>query len=807
MVYYRYQLQAIMADLPIHSIPIDTSHLKNTSHSQAGETTATGSHLLDEKSSPIPSQVLSKSPTDIVLSLPSQSPLRVELPKDSLIASQLAIGDKVNLRLIHDKNNIILTITPQPPKSDVVLSVPISIALTDALAKQTSLPIKDELLKAHLSANSELLLGQARKLPQEKITLKVSETITIKAQLPGINALPANKTMQASLTLNNDKQLTVQFSHRPTPPSSIQILLPLQQLAASNSNVSLSCLPILNVSNVQSHIDDSSPMIQITSKLGAIDMSKPLNQLWLRHQPSSQIISALTNSLDTVNALNHHQLKAESNQLQHPQVRDKADAQAPKNDQKSEQSANVTIQTSNKADIAPKVTPPQANTSITPLPLRDLGDSNNKATAPASQSNIPTSLVSSKSPSLHVSESALPNMPKEANTSAILNEPKAPVAFNVSTKHETTPAETKINPVPNSDSAKTLKPSDLILPSKADNLTPKNSAAKQTSPETTTVGVQASHTNSNAVQTEKPTTPLSLQKLNSLISLLSAAPSNAPKQVSAPDHVINSNDTENSPDFVAAEQLKAMAQRLKTQLPAMGQLTNAAQLSHMVEQFTRFEPLSSASVNLSSLGPLASALQLMLGGRHVANGNSPSPQLLKHLSQLVKQTRGASASNLTSALQLLGNLQSFKPLEEALSNISSNIQFYQYQNAEQQQNNSSLFYFNLPTKESQVPQIEGEVEEQNASKQHGEKSWRLTLLLPCGDVDKIKVNALLTGNGVELDLTCNNQSLVERANFYKAFLANRLESLGFDKPKVTCQQGEIPTTLLKRPNQLVELMI
>jgi hypothetical protein len=226
-----------------------------------------------------------------------------------------------------------------------------------------------------------------------------------------------------------------------------------------------------------------------------------------------------------------------------------------------------------------------------------------------------------------------------------------------------------------------------------------------------------------------------------------------------------------------------------------------------VEQFTRFEPLNSASINLSSLGPLASALQLMLGGRHAAKNQPLSPQLIKHLGQLLKNTRGGIPSNLTSALQMLGNLQSFKPLEDALTNVSSNIQFYQYQNVDQQQNNQSIFYFNLPTKEPQVPQVEGEVEQQESNDPNGEKSWRLTLLLPCGDNDKIKVNALLTGNSVELDLTCNNQSLVDRANFYKNFLGSRLEALGFEKPTVSCQQGEIPATLLKRPNQLVELMI
>jgi len=916
-----------MADLPISSANIDVSTSQKVQTNPVKSLNQAAPNLASNpvQHTNIPSQVISKTPNELMLSLPNQPPLRIDLSNNADLASKLNIGDKIDITIAQDKSSVVITITRQVVKPTPELTLPLDKRLIDTLKAQTSLPPKDSVIHSHIEKNGALLLGQARRLPQEKITLKVSDNITIKEKLPGVNALPLNTTMQTSLVLGSDKQLLVEFTKRAAPTPSIQLVIPLEKLSSNNKALSLQALPISKVAHISEVLTPETKLNLENIKDAKIDMSKPLNQLWLRHQPAAKILGILSHSLQEVSTLSREQIKAELSlqmKQQPPLSITQKTSQQPPNELQNNTIKNTDTAVKNDKDGAissavPKnptdTKPPIAlnNTDSSkqplttkpeaiPLPLKDLGLLLSKQqlndlikTQPKElnpQQNISTnngeaknisntkqgigsslaattehkplsSLANASSNSLNKGEKSAdkPNdfssqMKASAAQQAtgksdaqILEKQPSPVQDNKDTqaaaKH-TLKNEVDIN-APKVLKTKTVQtpssqaviPNNVIsskndtLPSVTANLmeavTPKSvtdnvASAKQAPSKMVDVpltkgtsihGEQPEKLASQQSTTDK-TPSVSLQKLNALIGALHSSASEAkianqhtPAIQNAAPLAATGAPEASSDELVAIEQLKSLSQRLNKQLPAMSQLTNPAQLSQLVEQFSRFEPLSSASINLSSLGPLASALQLILGGRHAAQEQAMSPQLIKHLNQLMKKTRGASASNLTSALQMLGNLKSFKPLEEALTNISSNIQFYQYQNAEQQQNNQSLFYFNLPTKEPHVPQVEGEVEQQESNEQQGEKTWRLTLLLPCGESDQIKVNALLSGNGVELELTCNNQSLLERANFYKNFLASRLEALGFETPKVNCQQGEIPTTLLKRPNQLVELMV
>jgi len=177
--------------------------------------------------------------------------------------------------------------------------------------------------------------------------------------------------------------------------------------------------------------------------------------------------------------------------------------------------------------------------------------------------------------------------------------------------------------------------------------------------------------------------------------------------------------------------------------------------------------------------------------------------VLQQLHKILNK-KSKSTAALTQALQMLGNLSSLKPLEDALTSLSSHITLYQYQNLESSLNNHSLFYFTLPTREQGIDQIEGEIEQHV---EDGEKTWRLTMLLPIGEQQKIKAVVSLTSTNIALEFVCSDHQLLERANGYQQFLCERLASLGFGNTKITCSQGEIQQSLLKRPNQLVELLV
>ncbi|MGB1298870.1 MAG: hypothetical protein ACPG8A_11355, partial [Psychrobium sp.] len=836
----------------------------------------------------IPSQVIAKNESQITLSIPNAKPLVIDISQQPELAQRFAIGEKINLTIIKDDRNVIIQLSPAPTKASGQITIPASSQLLEKLTQQTSLPADVERIKAHLQKQGEINLGQARRLPKEQVQLQTTTNVTLKAPLPGVSSLPLNTTMQASLVLSKDNQLLVQFAPKQTPQQSTSLVMPLRQI---ETKLPLQQLPITNVSNL-SDVIEPAKLSSAIEKMQIVDMTKPLNQLWLRHQPSEQSIANLNNQLKQLNSFTNEQLKAELNKPSQAQVSDSA---TPK-----QQTTSLANQLS-------------ANTSqIKPLALKELANQQTQATlvskgseqlAKLSNDTQPTQPQSNQTTRSQTSNAQLqgnntqiPNTKFESTNKAelinkasqnMMPQPDKYVADKLIPPQTTTDKQTSEKQAPISNAqlapqvgdtskqslasktpplASEQQPSVVTNNAKAAEKTPlskdvsfaqdlKQATAQQALQSTAQRSAQSQQSelasnqsatnpakaasessasqptkdasdNTQPTKTEQPATAsVPLKKLNELIGLLKVSQQSAinsqtatsvsdekslsqssAMQQSLADDVEQSLKPNSKIELGAINELKNLSQRVLQQLPTMNNLTNPQQLAQVVEQFSRFEPLSTASVSLTNLGPLASALHVMLGGRHIANGQSPSPHLLKHIGQLVKQGKQPT-SHLMSALQMLGNLQSFKPLEEALTGMSANIQFYQYQNAEQQQTNQNLFYFNVPTKEQNVPQVEGEIEREHQDEKTGEKCWRLTLLLPCGQTDKVKVNALLTSQGIELDLTCNNASLLERANFYSGFLSDRLEALGFNDTKINCTEGEIPTTLVKRPNQLVELMI
>jgi hypothetical protein len=317
-----------------------------------------------------------------------------------------------------------------------------------------------------------------------------------------------------------------------------------------------------------------------------------------------------------------------------------------------------------------------------------------------------------------------------------------------------------------------------------------------------------------ASATSEPITPkniaggnLSLQKLNALLASLKTSPSVQTTSAQLPP---DSKPPE--PAFDAITKIQNLTKQLQHSLPGMRQLTSAPMLPNLIEQFVRFDPLAPASINLSSLGSLAGALQLLLGGRSALTSQSPStnalsPELATQLKKIVQQGKAPNKTNLLQSLAQLGNFSALKSLEETLTSLSGHLQLYQYQSQEQSTNNQQMFYFTLPTSESTLPQVEGQIEQQPDPDDLERKTWQLTLLLPIGASDKLKASAKLQGKNVEIKLLSNSEEIVQKAQFFTDFLSQRLISLGLTTTNISCKQAELPKSLLKRPNQLVELMI
>jgi len=309
-------------------------------------------------------------------------------------------------------------------------------------------------------------------------------------------------------------------------------------------------------------------------------------------------------------------------------------------------------------------------------------------------------------------------------------------------------------------------------------------------------------TSAVAEQNQPLKSHFSLQKINALLSSIKTPN----MQVTASPAESPANKTI-EPTFQAIEKLQSLTKQLQHALPNMQQLTTAPLLPNLIEQFVRFDPLSPASINLTSIGSLAGAIQLLLGARAASSSAPPGPVLTAQLKKILNQNKQSSKQNLLQNLAMLGQHTSVKSLEETLVSLSGHIQLYQYQSQEQSSTNQQIFYFTLPTSESSIPQVEGQIEQQSDPDEPESKSWKLTLLLPVGNTDKLQACAKLQGNNVEIELTSNNNEMVNKAEFFTDFLRRRLETLGLTANNINCTHAQLPKSLLQRPNQLVELII
>ena len=173
----------------------------------------------------------------------------------------------------------------------------------------------------------------------------------------------------------------------------------------------------------------------------------------------------------------------------------------------------------------------------------------------------------------------------------------------------------------------------------------------------------------------------------------------------------SSND---SPLIQPANTLAGLLRQLQHNLPDMQALTTAERISPLLQQMMQFNPMHPASINLGALGPLAAALQLMLGAKQLAHGDAPlSPELMQHLSKILQgPKKGGPGAASSQGLQMLAMLGAADKLTETLSNLAGNIRLYQYSAQEQSSPQQQVYYFALPTSDSQLPQVEGQLEQQ-----------------------------------------------------------------------------------------------
>jgi len=489
--------------------------------------------------------------------------------------------------------------------------------------------------------------------------------------------------------------------------------------------------------------------------------------------------------------------------------------------------ANIYKAVSNELKTAATIDKPLSNELKTPATI-DKAVSTELKTPANIDKNVPNEL---KTPANI--DKAVPNEIKTPATidKAVSNEIKTPATIDKAVSHElktlasteksfpnvlkSTTSELLANKLPQHQSPPLGRsPGNLVqnaTPSQPANPSIANSP-EDTSPElmpkrppstsgaNDTLNTPPNQSETKTAQLSKPS--LSLQKLSSLLATLQQHHSMVPaKELST----TSTTDSDELSRLEAIEQFKQLVHTVPQQLPSMSQLVNPAQLAHTIAQFSTFVPLAASSINLSSLGPLAGALQLILGARGAGSSVGLSPAMQQQMSKLINKKAKPNPA-LLQALQLLGTLSNLKPLEDALTSLSSHITLYQYQNLESNLNNHQLFYFTLPTREQGVDQIEGEIEHQQETSD-GEKSWRLTLLLPIGDGQKLKAIAVLASQNVTLEFVCSDAVLLDIANSYQQFLADRLLSLGFNQAEINCRHAPIEKSLLKRPNQLVELVV
>ena len=666
-----------------------------------------------EKMAHFNSQVLAVTPQTMTISVPGQSALTIDI-SDNKALQQYQSGQTIKVAIEYVENRQInVAITKVIPAENTTIEVPLSRDLATKLANYAMLPNNQSEQLQFIVKNSPLAIGQARRLPQEMIKLVTTGHQNISAALPQSSTVPLNKTFQLHLIVDKSGQAIISFSELIKPQSTVIVSNSLVQLAKHATSLEIKTLITSNITGNNSISKNSS--FDITT--AKIDMSLPQNQLWLRHQPLSQLMTQLNIAIKDLTLIN-----------------------TPATPQTAAQT--VVPQTATQQTAAPQTPMPQTAAPQTAAPQ--------------------TAAPQTAAPQTAAPQTAMPQ------TAA------APAA---------TPSPTS-----------SQNPIQL-------NLDPKPQVQQEG------VSQKSSHSNN-----------LSSQKLSILLSHL--AHSKQTTQTSKKPEVTIEPATKSPPSDEAIQKIQSLMKQLQHSLPNMKQLTTAPSLPNLIEQFVRFDPLAPSAINTSSLGSLASAIQLLLGGRianatiaqHSTNGKD-DPNISSGLSsQLIKimknsKGKGQSSANLLQMLAQLNNFNGLKLLEESLLSLTGHLKLYQYQGQEQHNNNQQIFYFTIPTSEPTLPQVEGEIEQSPNPDNPQQKIWRLTLLLPVGATDKIQATAILQGKNVEIKLISNNAELVKKAEYFSGFLSQRLETLGLSTGEICCKKEELPTSLLKRPNQLVELMI
>jgi hypothetical protein len=745
-----------------------------------------------DRAEPLTAHVLANNKQTISLSVPGQAILVLDI-SDNKQSQQLQTGQKIQITIKQlDQSQLIITLNKVMPAAESIAEIPLSRDLAAKLVTAINFPQQLSEQLRFIEKNSPVIIGQARRLPNETIKLVTQNLKNITAALPGASLVALNKTFSLALIIAKDGTAQVQFTPLPTKEAPIVLQTSTSQLMSKSPQLDLtklvtttSAAALTKSANIDTLVQDSESAQLV--KTPKIDMSLPRNQLWLRYQPLPKILSSF---IDVAKAVS---------QIKIPLAINGTTNLAPPQTQPLPAST-VTIQSENltakPSDFSPLVAAVKVATTLpqtTGIPLAASAHPLNRLPELQSQL-IPEPLIkrplaeSSLSFSL-ASTSATLNSKQPGTAQPQLNKSNLAMANNASDskvshpdvlkESRATSAEVVINQVKNS-SLQTSVNKDL------------NAITEHEKPAA----------NQPKEQPQPTTSHLSLQKLNALLSAIKTPQVPLSSQ---PQEPATSKPLEQPEDAII--KIQSLTKQLQLSLPNMGQLTTAPKLPNLIEQFVRFDPLSPASISLSSLGPLAGALQLLLGGRASTAAKPLSPELSAQLKKILQQGKNPAKINLLQSLAQLGNISSFTALEETLVSLSGHLQLYQYQSQEQSGNNQQTFYFTLPTSESLLPQIEGQIEQGSDPEDPARKTWQLTLLLPIGMTDKLKATANLQGNNVELELTSNNEEMVKKAEFFTDFLRQRLESLGLTAKNISCKHAPLPKSLLQRPNQLVELII
>ena len=840
---------------------------------------------------------------------------------DNKLSQQLTTGQQVLVSIKQiDQQQLIITLSKVNPTSAPVAEIPLSRDLALQLAASTNLPSQLSEQLRYIEAKGPLDIGQARRLPNETLKLITPNLVNITASLPGASLVGLNQTYSLTLIVMKNNSAFVQFTPLPAKEAPIVILSSLTDISKKSPLIDLSKLISTPSAAVMNKLPAMNSAEQTTAQIPAlkvpkIDMSSPRIQLWLKHQPLSQVMSQLTEATKDVAQLKlplsvnvitqskvapsiitpQQPINTSANQdvvkLNKPPSQIISNSIAPKAESLSlEKLPSIATES---ATATPRKVTPQYQPSLITQPASETiklpnnppsnlpsNSSSNSSSSQAAQRRVisapPTELITPElnhqkksQPQIQIQHSnvaAATELAQSLTKETLINSSKLQPAAIANSNPVVSPAPIQ-QKLPHAEVASPMidlitKSSSQILSSTTPTPTPTTTTTTTTTTPTTTPtiatatapnekvspaelatkialsqervssplaatnnsvpakptdnalnntpGIDAKQVTANQQKiatTEQPVKQLknhlSLQKLNALLASINM--SQAPL---APSQTKQIATTETQPvESQAILKLQSLTKQLQHSLPNMQQLTTAPILPNLIEQFVRFDPLSPSSINLTSLGPLAGALQLLLGGR-AANSTTPlGPILSAQLKKILSSNKQTTSQNLAQSLAQLSQHPSFKSLEEVLVTLSGHIQLYQYQSQEQTSTNQQIFFFTLPTSEPAVPQVEGQIEQQCDPDEPDKKSWKLTLLLPIGPTEKLQASANLQGSNVEIELTCENNEILNKAEFFSDFLRQRLETLGLKANDISCKHAPLPKSLLQRPNQLVELVI